>query len=131
MLKNSYVRRVLLLKYSEQWVCLIKAVDMDENNQEKFTIQFKPMKELSREEIETRKLSAAAGGGLVGFAFGGPIGALIGAVGTSVAATLFFDNDETEEGEEAGCSAADDGAMEEGATDENMNPNSFDDGEAK
>jgi len=50
-------------------------------------------KNLNEKEIENRKLSAAAGGGLLGFSFAGPLGALIGAVSSIVAASIYFDKD--------------------------------------
>ncbi len=48
----------------------------------------------SKEELETRKLSATAGGGLLGFAFGGPIGGIVGAVVSTLAANFFLNGDD-------------------------------------
>lgn len=44
-------------------------------------------------EQEIRKISAAAGGGLLGFAFAGPMGVIVGALLSSIAATIAFDKD--------------------------------------
>ncbi len=50
-----------------------------------------------KETIEIRKLSAAAGGGLLGFSIAGPIGALVGTVVTSVVASVFLDDDDEQD----------------------------------